>query len=116
MKTVFVGGGEGCRAVLELVVQKRLATLSLDILGVVDIRPDAPGMRFAREHGWATFMELDSALALHEMLGALWYRMSPAQPATIAAPEQCGAQPCRSPSNGQATEPFSANPAAAMPS
>ncbi len=65
MKTVFVGGGEGCRAVLELVVQKRLATLSLDILGVVDIRPDAPGMRFAREHGWATFMELDSALALH---------------------------------------------------
>lgn len=64
MKTVFVGGGQGCRAVLELVVQKRLATLSLEILGVVDIDLQAPGMVFARRHGWATFTELDQALAL----------------------------------------------------
>ncbi|MFW5741582.1 MAG: PAS domain-containing protein, partial [Myxococcota bacterium] len=62
MKTVFVGGGRGCRAVLELVVQRRLATLSLEILGVVDLDPDAPAMVFAREYGWPTFTELDEAL------------------------------------------------------
>jgi len=29
MKTVFVGGGTGCRDVLEMALQHRLATLSL---------------------------------------------------------------------------------------
>jgi len=64
MKTVFVGAGQGCRAVLELVVQHRLATLSLEILGVVDLNPDAPGMRFAREQGWPVYTSLDDALGL----------------------------------------------------
>jgi PAS domain S-box-containing protein len=67
MKTVFVGAGQGCQAVLELIVQHRLATLSLDILGVVDLKADAPAMRFAREQGWATFTDLDDALALPEL-------------------------------------------------
>lgn len=64
MKTVFVGGGQGCRAVLELVVQERLATLSLEILGVVDINPYAPAMEYAREQGWPTFTKLQEALRL----------------------------------------------------
>jgi PAS domain S-box-containing protein len=64
MKTVFVGAGQGCQAVLELIIQHRLATLSLEILGVVDLRPDAPAMRLARDQGWATFTDLDDALAL----------------------------------------------------
>jgi len=67
MKTVFVGGGQGCRAVLELVVQERLATLSLEILGVVDIDPSAPAMDYAREQGWATFTGLDEALDLPDL-------------------------------------------------
>ncbi len=64
MRTVFVGGGRGCRAVLELVVQRRLATLSLEILGVVDLDPNAPAMDFAREHEWPTFTDLDNAMKL----------------------------------------------------
>ena len=64
MKTVFIGGGHGCRDVLELVVEHRLATLSLEILGVVDINPVAPGMIFARMHGWSTFTDLEEALGL----------------------------------------------------
>ncbi|MCU0692907.1 MAG: PAS domain-containing protein [Polyangiaceae bacterium] len=64
MRTVFVGGGRGCRAVLELVVQRRLATLSLEILGVVDRNPFALGMIFARQHGWPTFADLAEALQL----------------------------------------------------
>jgi len=64
MKTVFVGGGAGCRDVLEMVVEDRLATLSLEILGVMDLDPDAPGMQFAREHGWRTFTDLEEALSV----------------------------------------------------
>ncbi len=64
MRTVFVGGGRGCRAVLELVVQRRLATLSLEILGVVDRDPFAPGMVFARQYHWRTFTKLDDVIAL----------------------------------------------------
>jgi len=64
MRTVFVGGGQGCRAVLELVVQRRLATLSLEILGVVDLNAFAPAMVFARHNQWPTFTGLEEALAL----------------------------------------------------
>ena len=64
MKTVFVGGGRGSRAVLELAVQNRLATLSLEILGVVDLDTNAPAMEFARTKGWPTFTRLEDALCL----------------------------------------------------
>jgi len=67
MRTVFVGGGRGCRAVLELVIQRRLATLSLQILGVVDLDPDAPAMVLARENGWRTFTDLAEAIRLPDL-------------------------------------------------
>ncbi|MEJ2247292.1 MAG: PAS domain-containing protein, partial [Acidobacteriota bacterium] len=62
MKTVFVGGGHGCRAVLDMVVQNRLAVLSPQVLGVVDLNPEAPGMVFARRQGWPTFTTIEEAL------------------------------------------------------
>ncbi len=67
MKTVFVGGGQGCRAVLEMVVQNRLAVLSPQVLGVVDLNHDAPGMIFAREHGWPTFTRIEEALSQEDL-------------------------------------------------
>ena len=62
MKTVIIGAGQGCQAVMELVVGQRLTTLSLDIVGVVDANPDAPGMVFAREQHWPTFTDMYTAL------------------------------------------------------
>ncbi|MBW1881828.1 MAG: PAS domain S-box protein, partial [Deltaproteobacteria bacterium] len=90
MKTVFVGGGTGCRDVLEMALQHRLATLSLEILGVMDLDPEAPGMRFAREHGWSTFTDLEEALSVpdlemvieltgHDHVRDEIYRMGPPQ-------------------------------------
>ena len=67
MKTVFVGGGPGCLAVLELAEQHRLATLSLDILGVVDINAEAPAMRYAKDKGWPTFTSVKDALSLPDV-------------------------------------------------
>lgn len=63
MRTAFIGAGPGCRAVLELYRQRRLSFLNLDIVAVADLDPDAPGMRFARAHGWPTFTRLEDALA-----------------------------------------------------
>ena len=64
MKTVIIGAGQGCQAVMELVVGQRLSTLSLEILGVVDANYDAPGMEYARKQRWPTFTDMYSALQL----------------------------------------------------
>ncbi len=64
MKAIFVGGGTGCRDVLELFIQGQLAILDLEILAIVDIDPEAPGMVFARRQGWSTMTDLEKALAL----------------------------------------------------
>lgn len=64
MKTVIIGAGQGCQAVMELVVGQRLSTLSLEIVGVVDANPDAPGMAFARQQRWPTFTDMYTALQM----------------------------------------------------
>jgi PAS domain S-box-containing protein len=64
MKTAVIGAGPGCRAVLELFEQGKLRFLDLEILAVVDINPDAPGIRFARRHGWTVMGSVEQTLAL----------------------------------------------------
>ena len=67
MKTLFIGGGPGCLAVLEMAEEHRLATLSLEILGVVDINTEAPAMQYARARGWPTHTSIEEALKLPEL-------------------------------------------------
>jgi len=67
MKTAVIGAGPGCRAVLELFEQGKLRFLDLEILAVVDIDPDAPGIRFARRRGWTTLNSVEQALALPDL-------------------------------------------------
>ncbi len=64
MKTVFIGAGRGCRAVLELFDQGRLTFLNIDVMAVVDVDVKAPAMMFARQKGWKTLDNIDQALAL----------------------------------------------------
>ncbi len=64
MRAVIVGGGHGCRDVLELVIEEQLTALSLEILGVVEINADAPGARFAKSQGWPVFARLGEAIEL----------------------------------------------------
>ncbi len=64
MKTVFIGGGAGCRDVLELYDRGGLGFLDLEILAVVDVNEDAPGMRHARSRGWRTMGSIHDAMAL----------------------------------------------------
>ena len=64
MKTVFIGGGAGCRDVLELYDRGGLSFLDLEILAVVDLNDDAPGMKHARSRGWHTMGSIHDAMAL----------------------------------------------------
>lgn len=64
MKTVFIGGGQGCRAVLEMFIQGRLKVLALEIMAVVDLDPEAPAMLLAREKRWQTMASIEQALGL----------------------------------------------------
>ena len=52
---------------LELILQHRLATLDLEIIGVMDLDPQAPAMDLAREQGWGLFTSLKEAAAHPEL-------------------------------------------------
>ncbi|MCL5991876.1 MAG: PAS domain-containing protein [Bacteroidetes bacterium] len=62
MKTVIIGGGKGCRSLLELTRGKTLKEFKIDVVGVVDINTNAPGVAYARELGLRTFKKLPDAL------------------------------------------------------
>ncbi len=64
MKTAIVGGGKGCQAILEMILDMKLAIFCPEILAVVDVDDNAPGMVFAREWGFRTLTDLETALAL----------------------------------------------------
>jgi len=51
LRTAIIGGGQGCKAVLELVVEGRMSTFNLEILCVVDPNPRSPGIVYAQELG-----------------------------------------------------------------
>jgi len=63
MRTVIIGGGKGCRAIIELSLGGFLKELPLDVLYVVDIDPEAPGIVFAREHGIDTSRDMYETLS-----------------------------------------------------
>ncbi len=67
MKTVIIGGGRGCRAILETLAAGHLPELGLEVVCVADIRPDSPGIEFANQHGLQTVGDYREALALPEI-------------------------------------------------
>ncbi len=64
MRTVFIGGGKGCRDVLQLIQRGRLGALNIEPVVVVDINPEAPGVQFARQAGIAVMTRVSEALQL----------------------------------------------------
>jgi PAS domain S-box-containing protein len=47
----IVGGGRGCKAVMEMILVKKLKRLRMKIVGVADLDQDAVGYRYAQEQG-----------------------------------------------------------------
>lgn len=64
MKTAIIGGGKGCKAILEMIIQKRLQLLSLEIMCVVEPRSDAPGAIFGVEHNFKVLPGISEALKI----------------------------------------------------
>ena len=46
-----VGGGKGCKSILEMVQSDTLGQVRMRVLGVADVDPEAIGIRYARELG-----------------------------------------------------------------
>ena len=67
MKTVIVGGGRGCRAILELLGAGQVRELDIEVACVVDTQVDAPGFAFAAEQGIRTLTDYRAALCLPDV-------------------------------------------------
>jgi two-component system NtrC family sensor kinase len=48
LKMAIIGGGKACDDLLNLLIEEHLSPLNIEILGVADPNPDAPGMIHAR--------------------------------------------------------------------
>jgi two-component system, NtrC family, sensor kinase len=65
IKTIIIGGGKGCRSLIGLLNDPTIKEVNLEIIGVMDINENAPGMVFARENDLKTFTSMKDALAVH---------------------------------------------------
>ncbi len=64
MKTVIIGGGKGCKSLLKLATGSFLRELTLDVRCVVDIDPNAPGMKFAKEIKIPISTDIEESIAM----------------------------------------------------
>ncbi len=62
LKTAIVGGGHGCKAILEMVTEGRMSTFNLEIVCVVDPNQNSAGMLFAKELGIPTISLIEDIL------------------------------------------------------
>lgn len=60
----IVGGGKACLNLLQILKQERLSRLNMKLLGVCDLAPSAPGLRYARELGLFTTQDYRELLLL----------------------------------------------------
>lgn len=63
MKTVIIGGGKGCRAIIDLASSTFLKELTLNVQWVIDPDENAPGMKLARAKGIRTSVDMHEALS-----------------------------------------------------
>ena len=51
LSAAIVGGGQGCKSFLQMMQNDRVGPWRLNIRGVADIHPNAPGILYAKEIG-----------------------------------------------------------------
>lgn len=64
MNTAIIGGGKGCIAILDLAAGHFLRELTINVICVADLDPEAPGMVRARELGIATSTDPMATLSI----------------------------------------------------
>lgn len=51
LNVAIVGGGAGCKAIMDMMFAKKLGRLQMKLIGVADINPEAVGYRYAQKKG-----------------------------------------------------------------
>ncbi|MBW2117879.1 MAG: PAS domain S-box protein [Deltaproteobacteria bacterium] len=63
----FVGGGEACHNLLQILDKERLSRLKMKILGVADTNPEAPGLVYAKELNLFTTSDFQDLYTLKKL-------------------------------------------------
>ncbi|MEJ2725863.1 MAG: PAS domain S-box protein [Deltaproteobacteria bacterium] len=64
LNAAIVGGGKACYDLLQLLDQDRLSRMKMKILGVSDVNPDAPGLRYAKTCGLLATTHMEELFGL----------------------------------------------------
>ncbi len=99
-RAAIIGGGNACQDLLKLLSNELFERLQMEIIGVADSNPDAPGIRLARKMGIFTtsdFMELytlDDLNLLIELTGSgkISELMLQTKPSHVSAIDHRGAR------------------------
>ncbi len=67
LNVAIVGGGPGCKAIMEMIFAERLRQLHMKLVGIVDTDPGAVGYRFAQEHGIYTTRDYQDLYKLKDL-------------------------------------------------
>jgi PAS domain S-box-containing protein len=67
LKVAIVGGGIGCRAIMDMIFAETLRQLHMEIIAVADINPEAPGYRYAQKNGIYTTMDYRDLYKLKDL-------------------------------------------------
>jgi len=67
LNVAIVGGGPGCKAVMEMIFAKRLSQLQMRLIGVACTNPEAVGYRYAREKGIFTTEDYRDLYGLRDL-------------------------------------------------
>jgi PAS domain S-box-containing protein len=67
LNIAIVGGGPGCKAIMDMMFADRLTQLQSRVIGVADINPEAPGYRHAERSGIFTTMDYRDLYGLERL-------------------------------------------------
>jgi PAS domain S-box-containing protein len=67
LNVAIVGGGKACRSLLEILDSDRLARINMNIIGVSDENPQAPGLLYAKERGLYTTSDFKDLFSLQNI-------------------------------------------------
>jgi PAS domain S-box-containing protein len=67
LNVAMVGGGPGCKAIMDIIFAEKLRQLRMNLIGIADIDPTAVGYRYAQEKGVLTTKDYRDFYGLKEL-------------------------------------------------
>jgi PAS domain S-box-containing protein len=67
LNVAIVGGGPGCKAIMDMILTEKLSQLRMTLVGVADINPAAVGYRYAQKKGIYTTQDYSDLYKLNDL-------------------------------------------------